>query len=62
MANTLRQGAVALRTGGLYCAHIYSELDLGCCGGPGAVAAKGVQRARQCRQLKQGMDVGVHGA
>ena len=46
MASTPRQGAVALRTGGVYCAHIYSdeELGLGCCGGPGAVATTVVQR------------------
>ena len=33
---------------------VYSdELSLGCCGSPGAVAAKGVQWARQGRQLVQ---------
>ena len=29
VASTLRRGAVLLRTGGVYCAHIYSEVSLG---------------------------------
>ena len=29
MASTLRQGVVALCTGGVYCAHIYSDVSLG---------------------------------
>ena len=61
MASRLRQGIFTLHTGRVYCARIYrvEQVNAGSltCAAAGAVGGKGVQRARQGRQLEQSVDV-----
>ena len=53
MTSMLRQGTVALRTGGVYCGHIHSEgeLDQGC-GGKGCTVQAGQAAGRGFRSAQ----------